>query len=89
MLETAVGKVAMLLVGLSQVSSVVFTAEVGVELHKGQECGYFQFGGSDVVVLYGPQAEVHFTAQKGGHYQQGQKIAVVTMQLKPDIYHAP
>ncbi len=47
----AVGLVAMVPVGMAQISSVVLTAEPCVDLYKGEECGYFQFGGSDVVIL--------------------------------------
>jgi phosphatidylserine decarboxylase len=45
------GLVALLPVGMAQISSVVITAEVGVELRRGEEFGYFQFGGSNMIVL--------------------------------------
>ncbi|MEM9172796.1 MAG: phosphatidylserine decarboxylase [Pseudomonadota bacterium] len=51
-LETdAMGLVALIPVGMVQISSVVLTAEVGVELYKGEEFGYFQFGGSNIIML--------------------------------------
>lgn len=47
----AMGLVALVPVGMAQISSVVLTAEKGVELYKGEEFGYFQFGGSNIIML--------------------------------------
>lgn len=74
-LETAIGLVAVLPIGMSQVSSVILTAEKGVTLRKGEEISYFQFGGSDIVVLFEAESNVSFTAQPGVHYKMGTKIA--------------
>lgn len=74
-LETPIGLVAVLPIGMGQVSSVIMTAEVGVTLRKGEEISYFQFGGSDIVVLFEASSNVNFTAQPGVHYKQGTKIA--------------
>ena len=46
------GMVAMVPVGMSQVASVVLTASEGKGLAKGEEFGYFQFGGSDMILLF-------------------------------------
>ena len=51
-LETKIGLVAVLPIGMARVSSVVITAEVGMVLRKGEEISYFQFGGSDVVLVF-------------------------------------
>jgi phosphatidylserine decarboxylase len=67
--------VAVLPIGMCQVSSVVLTAEVGVTLRKGEEMSYFQFGGSDIVVLFESKSNVSFTAQADSHYKMGTKIA--------------
>lgn len=70
-LETEdLGLVAVLPIGMGQVSGVVVTAQEGAELFKGQEFGYFQFGGSDVIVLF-QKDMAEITAQLGTHYQQG------------------
>ncbi|MBF0544261.1 MAG: phosphatidylserine decarboxylase [Candidatus Riflebacteria bacterium] len=74
-LETAIGLVAVLPIGMGQVSSVIITGEVGVTLRKGEEISYFQFGGSDIIVLFEASSNVSFTAQQGVHYKQGTKIA--------------
>ncbi len=47
-----IGMVAMIPVGMSQVASVVLTAGPDRTLVKGEEFGYFQFGGSDMILLF-------------------------------------
>ncbi len=74
-LDSPVGLVAVIPVGMGIVSSVNLTAEVGAELAKGEEFGYFAFGASDIVVLFEKDA-VKLTAQPGKHYKQGEAIAV-------------
>jgi len=46
-----VGIVAVIPVGMCQVSGVNMTHEVGTGCNKGDEFGYFTFGGSDIIVL--------------------------------------
>jgi phosphatidylserine decarboxylase len=67
--------VAVLPIGMCQVSSVILSAEVGVSVRKGEELSYFQFGGSDIIVLFESASNVCFSAQKGIHYKMGTKIA--------------
>jgi len=74
-LDTPIGLVAVLPIGMCQVSSVVITAEVGVTVRKGEELSYFQFGGSDIIVLFESSANVCFSAQTTLHYKMGAKIA--------------
>lgn len=74
-LDTAIGLVAVLPIGMCQVSSVIVTAEVGVTLRKGEELAYFQFGGSDIILLFQARSNVSFTAQPNVHYKIGTKIA--------------
>jgi phosphatidylserine decarboxylase len=50
------GLVAVLPIGMAQVSSVKMTARVGDKLKKGDEISYFQFGGSDVICVFQPKA---------------------------------
>ncbi len=73
-LESPIGLVACLPIGMAQVSSVVITAEVGVTLHKGEELGYFQFGGSDFVMVFERSSNVQLIAQPGVHVNQGSWI---------------
>lgn len=74
-LDTAIGLVAVLPIGMCQVSSVILTAEVGVTLRKGEELSYFQFGGSDIIMLFEAKSNVSFTAQPCVHYKMGTKLA--------------
>lgn len=74
-LETPIGLVAVLPIGMCQVSSVIVTAEVGVTVRKGEELSYFQFGGSDIIVLFEAASNVSFTALPGVHHKMGTKIA--------------
>jgi phosphatidylserine decarboxylase precursor len=46
------GIVAVIPVGMSHVASVNLTAVEGRHVAKGEEFGYFQFGGSDIIVLF-------------------------------------
>lgn len=74
-LETPIGLVAVLPIGMCQVSSVVITAEVGMTIRKGEELSYFQFGGSDIIVLFEAASNVCFSARETIHYKMGVKIA--------------
>jgi phosphatidylserine decarboxylase len=71
-----VGLVAVLPIGMAQVSSVILTAEEGVTLRKGEEISYFQFGGSDCVVVFQAKAKVNITAVAGTAYAMGKQIAI-------------
>jgi phosphatidylserine decarboxylase len=113
-LETTLGKVAVLPMGMAQVSSVVFvtpaadgqrpitlTAEekrdldyqqqvdllnekvrdalVGKHLQKGEMFSFFQFGGSDCVVVFERRAIVDATAKAGIHYPVRSQYAVANV----------
>lgn len=67
------GLVALLPVGMSQVSSVNFedTVQVGQTVTKGDMLGYFLFGGSDFVMIFQEDAGFEITApteRSGGEY---------------------
>jgi phosphatidylserine decarboxylase precursor len=71
-----VGLVAVLPVGMCVVSSVNLTPEVGARLEKGDEFGFFLFGGSDMVMLF-QNKKVVIDAEVGRKYLQGQRIGEV------------
>ncbi|HEX7414810.1 MAG TPA: phosphatidylserine decarboxylase, partial [Bacteroidia bacterium] len=73
-LDTPIGLVAVLPIGMSQVSSVIITAEVGVTVRKGEELSYFQFGGSDIILVFESASNVSLIAQPMVHYKMGTKI---------------
>lgn len=74
-IESEIGLVALLPIGMGHVSSVTINVEPGTKLHKGEEFGYFAYGGSDMVLLF-QENKVQFTATPEQHYNQGQQIAV-------------
>ncbi len=76
-LDTAAGLVACLPVGMAQVSSIVITAETGVELRKGEEMGYFQFGGSDFVMVFEARCNACLNGVSVSSVRQGQRIGLV------------
>ncbi|KAJ5122341.1 phosphatidylserine decarboxylase-related protein [Penicillium atrosanguineum] len=51
-LDSPIGKVAILPIGMGHISSVTMTPRVGEDVSKGDEIGYFQFGGSDIIVVF-------------------------------------
>jgi phosphatidylserine decarboxylase len=67
------GLVAVLPIGMAQVSSVTITPDVGDSLAKGEEFGFFQFGGSDIITVF-QAGKVKLTGKPDVHYLQGQKI---------------
>ena len=50
--NTKIGEMALVAVGMSDVSSLIVTASVGQHLSKGDELGYFQFGGSTHCLIF-------------------------------------
>lgn len=72
-IDSPLGLVAVLPIGMAQVSSVTLTAEVGAALAKGEEFGFFSFGGSDIVTLF-EAGKVQLEATFGTHYNQGRRI---------------
>ena len=56
--DEQMGPVFVVLVGAIEVGSIVLTAQVGDVLAKGDELGYFQYGGSTVCVVQ--RSQVHF-----------------------------
>lgn len=82
-LDSPLGLVAVIPVGMGIVSSVNFTPDLGARLVKGEELGYFAFGGSDLILLFEAAGQVRFTAQNGVHYLQGQPIAHGTLRPTP------
>jgi phosphatidylserine decarboxylase precursor len=71
-----VGLVAVLPIGMAFVSSVNLTPEVGAKLRKGDEFGFFMFGGSDIVMLF-QSKRVVIDAKVGTKYLQGQRVGEV------------
>jgi len=59
------GVVAVIPVGMAHVSSVMLTAVAGRHMAKGEEFGYFQFGGSDIIILFQQGVDPQIDTGKG------------------------
>ena len=68
-LDTDYGLVAIIPVGMSQVSSCNFTEglSVGDKVDKGDELGYFLFGGSDIVMIFQDGVDVNMVVPEDGN----------------------
>ena len=101
-LLTPIGYVAVLPIGMAQVSSIMITAETtrtvqlpydctGEQkqrkeintLQKGEEISYFQFGGSDIVMVFQKGADIKFSAKEGWHYSMGNEVARAKLYAPP------
>ena len=83
------GLVAILTVGMSQISSVLFEDNVqpGNKFRKGDRLGYFLFGGSDIVIIF--QNQVNFKPtiplDKNGIYEKrlmGEEYGILSTKPK-------
>jgi len=79
-METHIGYVALIPVGMGHVSSVNFTVDDNIYLAKGDEFGYFAFGGSDLIMLFEPN-KIELAAKVDGHLLMGQQIGKTTATL--------
>lgn len=75
--DSPVGLVATIPIGMAQVSSVNMSAVVGSYLDKGDQFGYFMFGGSDMIMLFEKDSDVEFTAAPGIHTNVGMAVGEV------------
>nr|MCR5475856.1 phosphatidylserine decarboxylase [Lachnospiraceae bacterium] len=68
LINTDYGMVAVIPVGMGQVSSINFLDNVkpGAKVKKGDELGYFLFGGSDCVMLFEGRSGFKLTVPEGG-----------------------
>lgn len=67
------GKVAILPIGMAQVSSVKLSVKKGDVVKKGDEISYFEFGGSDVICVFQGRAGLQvddFVASTGNTYSK-------------------
>jgi phosphatidylserine decarboxylase precursor len=68
------GIVAVIPIGMAQVSSVNMNATKGVNLYKGEEFGYFLFGGSDIILLFQEKAKFQLDLGTNRKKEAGNKI---------------
>lgn len=84
--EPSIGMVCLVAVGISEVSSISLSIQVGQRVRKGDEIGYFSYGGSSICLLFQPDVIREFTIDtfdmgtnvgtRGAILKAGQRIAV-------------
>lgn len=72
-IDSPVGYVAVIPIGMGHISSVNIIAEKGTKLVKGEELGYFAFGGSDIIILF-QKDKVNLHVRKNKKFKMGEKI---------------
>lgn len=55
-----IGKIAIIFIGMAEVSSCVPTVKIGETVKKGQQLGYFMFGGSSHAIIFEKKANLKF-----------------------------
>ena len=73
-----VGVVAVLPIGMCQVSGVNMTHKTGVACDKGEEFGYFTFGGSDIIILLQKGTNPEFKPGTEYYSHYGTELGTVT-----------
>jgi len=61
--DKTIGKVCVIPIGITEISSVVIQAKVGQRVKKGDELGYFSYGGSTLCLAFQPKAVKNFTVK--------------------------
>ena len=59
--DPIIGMVCVMPIGITEISSVTITVESGDVVKKGDELGYFSYGGSSMCLVFQPGAIDHFT----------------------------
>ena len=79
----AIGLMAILFVGMAEVSSNDLTIKVGQRIKKGEQLGMFHFGGSTHCLIFSPEVNIKFDLQEqtpgldAGNINLNSKIAEV------------
>lgn len=71
-IDSPVGYVAVIAVGMGHISSVQITVDEGTKLVKGEEFGFFAFGGSDMIMLF--QKDKVKLSVEHSKFKMGEKI---------------
>lgn len=81
LIKSAIGLVAVLPIGMAQISSVVLSVKAGDFVMKGQELSYFQCGGSDIVTVFQEAAKVQLPGDDkiNVHYNFGTQVGTASI----------
>jgi phosphatidylserine decarboxylase len=61
--DKTIGKVCVMPIGITEISSVTIQKKVGQRVNKGDELGYFSYGGSTLCLAFQPKAVKKFTVK--------------------------
>ena len=85
--DPAIGLVCLIAIGISEVSSITISVQVGQAIAKGEQVGYFSYGGSSTCLLFQPGVIREFTIDtedtgtktgtRGEVLKAGQSIALI------------
>jgi len=64
----SIGMVCVIAVGISEVSSITMTARVGQQVNRGDELGYFSYGGSSHCLVFQPAKKISFDERLDGDH---------------------
>jgi phosphatidylserine decarboxylase len=76
--DPTIGMVCVIPIGITEISSVSIQVRAGDRVEKGDELGYFSYGGSSMALVFQPGAIDHFTVpnRTGGNPDDGPPILV-------------
>jgi len=76
--DPQIGLIVVMPIGMAEVSSCVILDKIkpGHRIRKGEELGYFQYGGSTYCLLFRPGVIKRFAVQEGNDVKMGQTIAI-------------
>ena len=76
--DPKIGLMVMMTIGMAEVSSCVLLDNIkaGYKVKKGEELGYFQYGGSTHCLIFRPGVIKEFKVQVGNDVKMGQAIAI-------------
>jgi phosphatidylserine decarboxylase len=75
--EPSIGLMCLVPIGMAEVSSCVITVKEGQKLQRGDQIGYFQFGGSTHCLIFRPGAIAEFALQAVPQGENGANSALV------------
>lgn len=61
--DKTIGKVCVIPIGITEISSITIGVKVGQRVTKGEELGYFSYGGSTLCLVFQPKAIKRFTVK--------------------------
>ncbi|MBF0119712.1 MAG: phosphatidylserine decarboxylase family protein [Desulfobacterales bacterium] len=76
--DPKIGLIVVMPIGMAEVSSCVISDHIkeGYKVKKGEELGYFQYGGSTYCIIFRPGVINKYLVKEGNELKMGQAIAI-------------